>query len=327
MKVQIKISELFDLIEKFNSQTFLDNTEQDISNLGIQINTPQGLQPVNWAIKKNQLTTVDIQLSDNHTLGCSDHHTLYKNQEEILAKDLIIGDTITTQTGNQIITNITPTGKRDCYDIGIPTPNMYYDSYGILHHNTIITAALSTACEQYGRTIVIVPSKSLVTQTEADYVNLAMDVGVFYGERKDLGKTHTISTWQSLSSLAKNSVDADDDEYTIRDMLDGVVAVIVDECLSGDTKVLTPSGYVPIKTLKSGDTIINYSEETKLFKNDTVVKLHTNLMNSQSEDMYELEFDNGEKIEVTGNHKFLTNNGWIRADELTELDEIISLNK
>ena len=34
---------------------------------------------------------------------------------------------------------------------------------------TIITATLSMMCEPYGRTIVIVPNKSLVTQTEEDY--------------------------------------------------------------------------------------------------------------------------------------------------------------
>jgi hypothetical protein len=36
---------------------------------------------------------------------------------------------------------------------------------------TIMTAALSKSVEQYGRSIVIVPNKSLVTQTEEDYVN------------------------------------------------------------------------------------------------------------------------------------------------------------
>ena len=40
--------------------------------------------------------------------------------------------------------------------------------------------------------------------------------------------------------------------------------------------------------------------------------------------MYELEFDNGIKIQVTGNHKFLTNLGWCRADELTISHEIIN---
>ena len=43
---------------------------------------------------------------------------------------------------------------------------------------TIMTAALSKLVEPYGRSIVIVPNKSLVTQTEEDYVNLGLDVGV-----------------------------------------------------------------------------------------------------------------------------------------------------
>ena len=37
---------------------------------------------------------------------------------------------------------------------------------------TIITATLSKIVEQYGRSIVVVPNKSLVTQTEEDYSNI-----------------------------------------------------------------------------------------------------------------------------------------------------------
>ena len=59
---------------------------------------------------------------------------------------------------------------------------------------TLITAALSNMCEPYGRTIVIVPNKDLVTQTEADYINLGLDVGVYFGDRKEAGRTHTICT-------------------------------------------------------------------------------------------------------------------------------------
>ena len=54
---------------------------------------------------------------------------------------------------------------------------------------TIMTAALSYSCEAHGRTIVIVPNKSLVTQTEADYINLGLDVGVYFGDRK-IGRAH-----------------------------------------------------------------------------------------------------------------------------------------
>ena len=43
---------------------------------------------------------------------------------------------------------------------------------------TLITAALSNLIEPYGRSIVSVPNKDLVIQTEADYINLGLDVGV-----------------------------------------------------------------------------------------------------------------------------------------------------
>jgi len=93
---------------------------------------------------------------------------------------------------------------------------------------TIMTAALSQRCETHGRTIVIVPNKSLVTQTERDYRSLELDVGVYFGDRKDIGKTHTICTWQSLNNLLKNTKNYEAD-ITIHEFLEGVVCVMVDE--------------------------------------------------------------------------------------------------
>jgi len=93
---------------------------------------------------------------------------------------------------------------------------------------TIMTASLSQRVEQYGRSIVIVPNKSLVTQTEKDYINMQLDVGVFYGDRKEFGKTHTICTWQSLNSLLKATRNQQA-PITIGEFLEDVVCVIVDE--------------------------------------------------------------------------------------------------
>ena len=93
---------------------------------------------------------------------------------------------------------------------------------------TIMTAALSWNVQPYGRSIVIVPNKSLVTQTEKDYVNLGLDVGVYFGDRKDYGKTHTICTWQSLNNLLKDSKEGTA-KFTIQDFMEDVVCVIVDE--------------------------------------------------------------------------------------------------
>lgn len=93
---------------------------------------------------------------------------------------------------------------------------------------TIMTAALSKTVEPYGRSIVIVPNKSLVTQTEADYKNLGLDVGVYFGDRKEFGKTHTICTWQSLNILLKNTQNHEAD-VTIVDFIEDVVLIMVDE--------------------------------------------------------------------------------------------------
>ena len=93
---------------------------------------------------------------------------------------------------------------------------------------TLMTAALSYTIEKYGRSIVIVPNKSLVTQTEADYINLGLDVGVYFGDRKEFGKTHTICTWQSLNNMLKKTK-AGEAEVEIGDFIEGVVCVMVDE--------------------------------------------------------------------------------------------------
>jgi superfamily II DNA or RNA helicase len=93
---------------------------------------------------------------------------------------------------------------------------------------TIMTAALSDAVSKYGRSIVIVPNKSLVTQTEKDYINMELDVGVYFGDRKEYGRQHTICTWQSLNNLMKNTKNGLGD-CTIQEFIEGVVCVIVDE--------------------------------------------------------------------------------------------------
>jgi superfamily II DNA or RNA helicase len=102
---------------------------------------------------------------------------------------------------------------------------------------TITTATLSKIVEKYGRTITIVPNKSLVEQTEEDFINVGLDVGVYYGDRKELGKTHTICTWQSLNILDKKSHD-NDDALSLAEFLEGVQCVIVDEVHMAKAEVL-----------------------------------------------------------------------------------------
>lgn len=116
---------------------------------------------------------------------------------------------------------------------------------------TVITAALADGVSHYGRSIVIVPNKSLVTQTETDFVNMELDVGVYFGDRKEYNRTHTICTWQSLNNLLKQTEEGDAD-ITIGEFLEGVVAVIVDEVHQAKADALKkllsgPFAHVPIR--------------------------------------------------------------------------------
>ena len=128
-------------------------------------------------------------------------------------------------------------------DYQVETINKFIDNPQCLQEvatgagKTIITATLSHLCEKIGRTLVIVPNKSLVTQTEEDYINVGLDVGVYFGDRKELGKTHTICTWQSLNILDKKTKDGEA-VLTLAEVLDGVQTIIIDEVHQAKADVL-----------------------------------------------------------------------------------------
>ena len=162
---------------------------------------------------------------------------------------------------------------------------------------TITTATLSHLCEPYGRTIIIVPNKSLVTQTEVDYKNLGLDVGVYFGERKELGRTHTICTWQSLNILDKKS--HDEDILTLAEFCEGVCALIVDEVHQAKADVLMRlatqnfkncairwglTGTIPKEKwefqslLASIGQVINHVSAFDLQQKDVLAKLEINIL-------------------------------------------------
>ena len=97
---------------------------------------------------------------------------------------------------------------------------------------TIITAALCQLVEPYGRTITIVPNKSLVTQTEEDFLACNLD----YGDRKEVGRYNTIATWQSLNVLEKKAKSEHSTEF--KEFCDGINTVIIDEVHMAKADVL-----------------------------------------------------------------------------------------
>ena len=165
---------------------------------------------------------------------------------------------------------------------------------------TLTTATLSHLCEKYGRTIVIVPNKSLVVQTEEDYLNLGLDVGVYFGDRKELGRTHTICTWQSLNVLDKKKYD--EEALTVAEFAENVCAIIVDEVHQAKADVLKKlltqnfrnapirwglTGTVPKAEhefqgiLASIGPVINHVSAHDLQQKDVLAKLNINILQTK----------------------------------------------
>ena len=166
---------------------------------------------------------------------------------------------------------------------------------------TITTATLSHMSEKYGRSLVIVPNKSLVTQTEEDYKNVGLDVGVYFGERKELGHKHTICTWQSLNILNKNTK-KDEAEFPIEEFIKDVNCIIVDEVHMAKADVLKslltgPFSHIPIRwgltgTVPKEDyekmslicslgTVINQLSASELQSKGVLANCHVNVIQTQ----------------------------------------------
>lgn len=166
---------------------------------------------------------------------------------------------------------------------------------------TIITAALSKMCEKYGRTIVIVPNKSLVGQTELDYITCGLDVGVYFGDRKELGHQHTICTWQSLNILHKKSK-KQEAPFPIEDFIKDVVCIMVDEVhmakadvlktlLTGPfanvpmrwglTGTIPKEDYEKVSLIASLGKVINSLSASELQEKGVLAQCHVNIIQTQ----------------------------------------------
>jgi SNF2 family DNA or RNA helicase len=103
--------------------------------------------------------------------------------------------------------------------------------------------------------------------------------------------------------------------------------VILDECFTYDTKIMTEHGEKNI-----GDIVENCIDVKILTYNHKKEKLEYKKINrwirKNKDTIYKIRLNNGLFIECTDNHKFYVNNkGYVRAKELTTTDDLYMLSK
>jgi len=182
-------------------------------------------------------------------------------------------------------------GKLDLYDVSIPAPHVYITSNGILHHNTTLAKCL---LNELG-----------VSEYDIKYVNGSHTTGV-----------------ENIRDLSKFAETMPNGDFRY---------VMLDECLDEDTIVWvlrngTETG-VAIKDLdQSNDLVKSYSVE-----NQRIEWRPFELMDKGDREVLEIEFENGEVVICTPNHKWYvedSSNGKIkvvRADELDQYEHILTI--
>lgn len=101
------------------------------------------------------------------------------------------------------------------------------------------------------------------------------------------------------------------------------------DCLDGDTKILLSDGtFIKIKdwyeTHKDIELeVVSFDEETLEF---TKGKGHSPRIGQITTIEYEIVMENGEIFKCTNNHPFLTQRGWIQAEDLLESDDILDFD-
>jgi len=124
-------------------------------------------------------------------------------------------------------------------------------------------------------------------------------------------KPITCSTWQSLAHI------------TDMKLFQKFDCVLVDECTISTALVKTEDGYRKIKDIVIGDIIWSFNETTHNYELKPVTKLYKNL--SKSDILIEITLEDDRVLKFTPNHKFLTNIGWIKAEDLTIESELIKM--
>lgn len=112
------------------------------------------------------------------------------------------------------------------------------------------------------------------------------------------------------------------------DLLKKFEPIIADEairfaCITGSSLVKTQNGLIKIKDLlnKKNFKVYSFNEKTKKEE----LQIAEKCIKVKKDMVFEIESDNGSKIQATKEHKFLTKNGWKKLEELNVGDDLIDI--
>lgn len=160
-----------------------------------------------------------------------------------------------------------------------------------------------------------------------------------YGWKDIVDEKKSIDFWRMLGRFSNASVD-EAIKYAAQLGVTAPHTVTTSKpsgCATPDTTVKTPSGAMTLEAIfavngYSLDAIRAMPDATwfdlkvpvQVLDENNDAKSVTKLYVNGVKPVYEIEFEDGHAVKLTGNHKLKTASGWKRVDELTEEDEVIA---
>lgn len=169
--------------------------------------------------------------------------------------------------------------------------------------------------DQNKNILLIVPRSSLVEQLYSDFLdygwkNLEKYVCRLHsGNAYDIDKPVLISTWQSV--FKKES-----------DFFERFGGLVVDECISGSTRISTETGEKSIESINLNDLVWSFDESTG---EKSLKKVKKSFEKPVKSIIFSIELADGSIIfenGISGNHEIMTQRGWVRVDSLKIDDDI-----
>ena len=172
-----------------------------------------------------------------------------------------------------------------------------------------IATAVSLGC----KTLWLCHTLDLVRQSKnraEQYMSPSL-TGTITEGRVQIGKAITFATVQTMCNL---------DLGRYRDVWD---CIIVDECFPADTQIQTPHGTVPIQFICPGELVLTRNEFSGKLEFCEVEELQVR----RAKKLLKVTSSNEQSVICTPNHPFYTRNGYRKAADLKNGDEVYLLRE
>lgn len=180
-----------------------------------KIDTPSGFKEIVETYRKNG-PGYQLFFSDDSYFKCAKDHKILVNDEWLEVDKIKINTPIEGKTGTKKLVFKLPVNTQDWIDFTVNADHHSYWFNDMIHHNSGKSLILYLIQQHYWkafqhRTLIIVPTISLVHQMAGDFIDYGCDEKMIYkiqgGVDKNTAKPTVISTWQSLQKQPKEWFD------------------------------------------------------------------------------------------------------------------------